>query len=249
MKRKVLCLTLIMFLLALRINAQERLVENIPYADLKTFHFGVVIGTHVQDTQFKNIGEQTIANESGIGIKKDIVCDQDRWDPGFTVGVAGEFKLNNYLGLRISPTMYFGSRHLTFRNRTDLDINNNYTETYQDLKSIYASAAIDLIYNSQRFNNQRPYILVGINPMLNLSAKNDDYIKLKTYDYLFEIGIGCDFYMPLFKLKPELKFCYSLINSLDTKHANDLKDKSMLLYTNSVKESRTKMIVLSFYFE
>ena len=145
--------------------------------------------------------------------------------------------------------MYFGSRHLTFRNRTDLDINNNYTETYQDLKSIYASAAIDLIYNSQRFNNQRPYILVGINPMLNLSAKNDDYIKLKKYDYLFEIGIGCDFYMPLFKLKPELKFCYSLINSLDTKHANDLKDKNMLLYTNSVRESRTKMIVLSFYFE
>lgn len=248
MKRKVLYLALIIILSALRINAQEKQVENIPYADLKTFHFGVIIGTHVQDTEFKNIGEQTITNRSELGIKKNIVCDQDRWDPGFTVGVVGEFKLNNYLGLRISPTLYFGSRHLTFRNRTDLDNNNN-TETYQDLKSIYASAALDLIYNAQRLNNQRPYILVGINPMLNLSAKNDDYIKLKRYDYLFEIGIGCDFYMPLFKLKPELKFCYSLINSLDTKHANDLKDKSMLLYTNSVIESRTKMIVLSFYFE
>ena len=70
MKRKVLYLALIIILSALRINAQEKQVENIPYADLKTFHFGVVIGTHVQDTEFKNMGEQIITNEYGIDIKK-----------------------------------------------------------------------------------------------------------------------------------------------------------------------------------
>lgn len=249
MKRKVLYLILIIASFASQIYAQERLLENMPYMDLKPFHFGVVIGTHLQDVELKNIGEQIIYNSSGLLTKKIVNCDQDRWDPGFTIGVIGEYKLNNYLGLRISPAMYFGSRHLTFIDQTDLDPNNNYIEKYQDLKSIYASMALDLTYYAQRFNNKRPYMLVGINPMLNLSDKNDDYIKFKKYDYLLEIGIGCDLYMPLFKLKPELKFCYSLINSLDEKHANDLKDKSMLLYTNSVKEARTKMIVLSFYFE
>ena len=85
--------------------------------------------------------------------------------------------------------------------------------------------------------------------MLNLSPKDNDYIKLKKYDCFFEIGLGCDFYLPFFKLRPELKFSYSLINSLDTKHPDQLRDKNMLMYAKSVSESRAKMIALTFYFE
>ena len=29
--------------------AQERTVQNRPYTDLRTFHFGVLVGTHLQD--------------------------------------------------------------------------------------------------------------------------------------------------------------------------------------------------------
>jgi hypothetical protein len=64
-----------------------------------------------------------------------------------------------------------------------------------------------------------------------------------------EIGLGCDFYLPYFKLRPELKFMYGLGNSLDTDHADNLKDKNMLPYTKSVKEAHTKIIALTFYFE
>ena len=85
--------------------------------------------------------------------------------------------------------------------------------------------------------------------MLNLSGKDSDYIKLKKYDVFLELGLGCDFYLPFFKLRPELKFCYSLINSLDTKHPDNLRDKNMLMYAKSVKEAHSKMVVLSFYFE
>ena len=55
--------------------------------------------------------------------------------------------------------------------------------------------------------------------------------------------------MPFFKLRPELKFCYSLLNTLDTKHADRLRDENMKMYARSVDEARSKMIVLSFYFE
>ncbi len=91
--------------------------------------------------------------------------------------------------------------------------------------------------------------MVGINPMLNLSGKDDDYLKLKGGDAYLEAGIGCDFYLPYFKLRPELKFMYGLGNCLNTNHAKDLRDKSMLMYTNSVKEAHSKMIALTFYFE
>ena len=91
--------------------------------------------------------------------------------------------------------------------------------------------------------------MLGINPMLNLSGKTDDYFRLKGGDAYLEVGVGCDFYLPFFKLRPELKFMYGLSNCLDTNHAKELRDKSMLMYTNSANEVRSKMIALTFYFE
>ena len=74
---------------------------------------------------------------------------------------------------------------------------------------------------------------------------------MKKSDVFAEVGIGCDFYLPFFKLRPELKFGYSLMNALDADHAKDIKDKNMLIYTNSVKadHTRTKFVALTFYFE
>ena len=51
------------------------------------------------------------------------------------------------------------------------------------------------------------------------------------------------------RIIPELKFCYSLTNGLDTKHADELQDANMRVFTNSVTSGHNKMIVLTFYFE
>ena len=230
-------------------SAQDRTVENRPYTDLRQFHFGVLVGTHLQDLEFVNRGPQVVTLEDGTQQEQTIVADQDRWDAGFTVGVLGELRLNTYLQLRIAPAMYFGTRHLTFRNLTDLDNEGNPREQTQELKTAYVSTAFDLIAAGPRFNNHRPYVMAGINPMLNLSGKDDDFVKLKKADVYLEVGVGCDFYLPFFKLRPELKFMYSLTNTLDQKHAANLKDVSMIPYANSVTEAHTKMIALTFYFE
>lgn len=107
----------------------------------------------------------------------------------------------------------------------------------------------DLKFSAERFNNYRPYIIAGVNPTINLTGKDQDYIRLKRYDTFVEVGFGCDLYLPYFKLIPELKFCYSLSNGLDTKHADELQDAGMRAFTNSVTAGHNKMIVLTFYFE
>jgi len=231
------------------LSAQERSVENRPYTDLRPFHFGVVVGTHLQDIELMNVGPQVITAEDGTTTDALVTTDQDRWDPGFTVGVLGEFRLSKHFQFRIAPAMYFGTRHFTFHNLLETDASGNPIEQRQDLKTAYISTAMDLIFAAPRFNNHRPYVIAGLNPMLNLSSKEDDYLKLKRYDVFFEVGVGCDFYLPFFKLRPEVKFLYSLMNSLDTNHGSKIKDMSMLPYTNSVSEAHGKMVVLSFYFE
>ena len=230
--------------------AQERTVQNRPYTDLRPFHFGVMVGTHLQDLEIVNTGPRMVDLGDGNGpVQKVISVDQDRWDAGFTVGVLGELRLNTTFQLRIAPTMYFGTRHLTFRNLTDLNAKGQPIEKTQDLKSVYISCAFNLIAAAPRFNNHRPYLMLGINPMANLSGKNDDYLKLKGGDAYLEVGLGCDFYLPFFKLRPELKFMYGLSNSLDANHVKELRDKNTQMYANFAKEARSKMIALTFYFE
>lgn len=242
-------LILVSMLCVLSAPAQDRQVENKPYIDLRPFHFGVLVGTHFQDIEFENVGIQTITNEDGTTTEKLITADQDRTDMGFTVGVLGEMRLGTYFALRVAPAMLFGNKHISFLNHTDKLDSGEPITMHQDLKSVYISSAVNLIYSAKRFNNHRPYIVAGLNPMLNLSGKDTDILKLKRYDCYLELGIGCDFYLPFFKLRPELKFGYSLMDALDTKHADNIKDKNMLAYSKSVSKAQTKFIALTFHFE
>lgn len=252
-------------LTALASMAQERTVENRPYCDLRPFHFGVMVGTHLQDLELLNAGQVTFTDENGQKVTSNVTVDQDRWDPGFTVGVLGEFRLSTHFQFRIAPAMYFGTRHLTFHNllqsngsnasegsddgNASTNGNTNRYDVSQELKTAYISCAFDLIFAAPRFNNHRPYIMAGLNPMMNLSGNKDEYLRLKKTDLFVEVGVGCDFYLPFFKLRPELKFMYGLMNSYDKGYAGKVKDKSMLPYTLSAKEAHSKMIALTFYFE
>ena len=242
--------SILLFLLsAIAAGAQGNAVQNRPYTDLRPFHFGVVVGTHFQDVEFNNIGPQMVMNDDGTQSEMLITCDQDRWDMGFNVGVLGELRLGNHFAFRMAPTMYFGNRHLTFYNLTEKQANGEPVRQTQDMKTVYIGVPLNMIFSAPRLDNVRPYIMAGIDPMVNLSGGDDDYVRLKRYDMFLEVGLGCDIYLPFFKLRPELKFCYSLINSLDTKHPDRLRDENMKMYAKSVNEAHSKMIVLSFYFE
>lgn len=248
MKRFIAYL-IIMMLAPISILAQERTVENRPYTDLRPFHFGVLVGTHLQDLELNNVGPQTYINEDGIEMPCQVAVDQDRWDVGFTVGVAAEVRLSSLIQFRLAPTMYFGSRHLTYKNILESQAQGKDVEERQDMKTAYIGTTMDFIFAAPRFNNHRPYLLAGVNPIYNLSGSKEDYIKLKKSDLMLELGVGCDFYLPFFKLRPELKFMFGLNNVYDKKHQKDVKDKNTLPYTLSANQAKSKMIALTFYFE
>lgn len=230
------------FFTALHALAQEARVQNRPYTDLRPMHFGIVVGTNLQDTEFSNVGMTTLPD----GSQSEIYCDQNSWSNGFNVGVLLETRLNEFFAFRAAPQLYFGTHDFTFYNK--LHPEENLEKKIQTLRTVYVGMNLDLIYAAQRFNNHRPYLMMGLAPMLNLTANDTDYISMKRGDVFFEAGLGCDIYLPFFKLRPELKFMYGLTNSLNTKR--DIKtDNPILPYVKSVDKARNKMIVLSFYFE
>lgn len=249
MSKHNIIVTIILMCAALTAAAQTRKIQHKPYIDLRPMHFGILVGMNMQDIEFENVGPQTITLEDGTTHEETIVCDDDRWNAGFSVGVLADLRLSKHLNLRFSPTMHFGAKHLMFRSLTETDQEGRPMEARQDMKNTYIALPFDIKFSAERWNNYRPYITAGISPMLNLTSKNQEYIQLKRSDLFVEVGLGCDLYLPFFKLIPELKFCYSLRDALDHDHANELQDANLRKYTNAVAKGYSKMIVLTFYFE
>ena len=116
------------------------------------------------------------------------------------------------------------------------------------MKSTLLACPLNLKFAAPRYNNHRPFFVAGINPTLSLTNKDRQALLLKKLDCCVEVGLGCDFYLPYFKLIPELKFCFGLRDLLE-KERPDLIDKSLLKYTQSLDAATGKMVMLTFYFE
>ncbi len=249
MKRLIILFLTVTFCLLNCMAQQDRHVQYKPYIDLRPMHFGILVGAHLQDLEFENVGMQTITDENGNVTHQLIVCDVDRWSAGFSVGVLGELRLHDNFSLRISPTMHFGAKHLSFVDLQNTDAAGKPIKQTQDLKNTYASLPIDIKFSAPRWNNHRPYLMAGINPMINMTGGDQDIVRLKRFSTMLEVGVGCDFYLPFFKLIPELKFCFGLGNVLDKNHVNELRDENLKAFAGSVSSAQSKMIVLTFYFE
>lgn len=239
MKRIILLSALCLLFTGLgcrHVMAQPRKLQYRPYIDERKFHYGFLFGFNIQDMELSNTG---YANpETG----EQWYADVDNYNPGFSVGVLGEMKLNKHLSLRLSPTMHFGQKHILFHEQL------SGRDTTQNVKSSYISIPLDLKVAAPRYNNFRPYIIAGLNPMIDLTARKRHALRTKPMDCYLEVGMGCDIYLPFFKLIPELKFCFGLADILQ-KDRSDLIDTSLLKYTEAVDKARSKMIVLTLYFE
>lgn len=210
---------------------------NRPYADQRRWHLGFGVGLQAMDLSLTHNGLATVDGQTWY-------MDQPSPSPGFTVQGLFDWRLNNYFSLRVTPGMYFGSRDLKF-----VDTTGGAEPLTQSVKTSFVVLPVDLKYNASRYGNMRPYVLAGVMPAWDVSKRRRDPINLKSMDMMLSVGLGCDIYLPFFKLAPELKFCIGLTDVLDHKRKDLSGDPEMMKYTNSLKKATTKMVVFTFYFE
>ena len=221
------------------VSAQERKVQNRPYIDARAWHYGFLFGMHMQDIEFVNNG---FINTLENGTEESWYADVASYTPGFSVGVLGEARLNTYFSFRVIPSMLFGDKTVSYFDQLGK------VRVQQAVKSTYLSIPLDIKYSAQRFNNYRPYLVAGLSPVADLTIKKQKEILVQRFDCYVEVGMGCDFYLPFFKLIPELKFCFGL-RDIIVQNRQDLIDKNLLKYTQSISSGYSKMLMLTLYFE
>ena len=243
MKRVKHILSLLLSMIAIlscsqQVNGQQLndKLLNRPYADLRRWHLGFSVGLHTQDIRFTNNGYITPDGESWF-------MELPSFQPGFNVSGLFDMRLSDHFNLRFSPGLYFGNRNIVFKEANTGD------EVKQNLKSTYLMFPIDIKFSALRYRNLRPYVTAGVMPSLNLTRKSGEYIKLKSSDFYLTCGFGCDLYLPYFKLIPEVKFCFGLIDVVDHERPDLTDDPAKQKFTQSLKKAVSSMVVFSFYFE
>ena len=213
-------------------------ILNRPYADLKRWHFGFSVGMQFQDLKFTHNGYETPAPENGQWF-----VEVPSYSPGVCANVLVDLRLHTHFNLRFSPGMYFGSKSVEMRNA------HGEETLRQDVKTAYVVLPLDLKISGERYHNSRPYVTLGAMGAFDVSKKRTEYLQFKSADAYLTFGLGCDFYLPFFKLNPEIKFCLGLTDIL--RHDRpDLDDNpDMMKITQSLSKVKSKMFVLTFYFE
>ena len=214
--------------------AQKQTVKNQPYGDNKLYHFGITVGLNFQDMLLTNSG-LTTNGETWYATIPD-------YSPGLTVGLIADLFLNPYMNLRFTPSLSFGDKNFEF---VEQETNERFKSV---LRSNYLMAPLDLKFRSMRLNNYRPYIIAGAYTSIDLGIKKGEALLLKPMNYGLTIGLGCDFYLPIIKIAPEIRFCFGL-NDVVAKNRTDLTDLSLVKYSTALVKGMPRMIIFTFNFE
>jgi hypothetical protein len=232
---KKISIIVCLLLLVGNLFAQTQKVKNQPYGDYKLYHFGITVGTNFQDMLLTNSG---LTNENGQTWYATI----PNYSPGFTVGLITDLYLNPFMNLRFTPSLSFGDKNFEF---VEPDLKESF---YTSVRSNYLMVPLDLKIRSMRLNNYRPYVIAGVYTAFDLGRKKDEPILLKSSDYGLTIGLGCDFYLPIIKVVPEIRFCFGLNDIID-KNRDDLTDRSLIKYPAALSKGTSRMIMITFNFE
>ena len=231
-----LLLVWLMSMPAMSIWAQKQKIKNLPYYDQRLLHWGFSLGFNMPDITFAHTGSE--ASEGWWATCPDL-------NPSFMVGLMGDLAITEHLNFRITPILYFQQRNITF-GRTTWE--GNREEVMQQLKTTYIEIPASLKISTRRINNYRPYMVTGVQVDLDLGQEKETPIVFGRLDIGVHVGIGCDFYLPFFKLAPELRFNLGLMDMIDHERVG-LQDQTMMPYTHAIQSARNTGMSLIFWFE
>ncbi len=250
---------LIATLLSLNSFSQKERVNYLTTFDDKFLHFGFILGFNLLDFGIENYqtlgdnpnlelnGSFSFRDKSYDPVTKDsrIYTDVAQLVPGFTVGIVTSLRLSKSFNLRFLPGMSFGERKLYYNIPIEdiYNINNR----YYSVKSTFLDFPLNIKYKAHRINNDRPYVLFGVAFRYDLSnTAEEDLVKLRRRGYYVELGAGWDHFFDYFKFAGEAKMSFGLSNQLgDLPHE---KGQSKF-YAQSIKDLRSIIFTMSFYFE
>ncbi|MGP2570249.1 type IX secretion/gliding motility protein PorT/SprT [Ornithobacterium rhinotracheale] len=188
---------------------------------------------------------------------------------GFSAGLMGRLKVNDYIDLWVQPGIHFTERTLHFDNVKIGEVYHNlkYTEEGEQsgvedyivtkdalersIKSSYVGIPFMIEFHGDRWFNTRPYVQAGLGYAINLQSQesntDDNYggiFRMKTHNFNWQAEMGINIYFRRFKLTPSVKGIFFLNNELVPDNPGTPN-----IWANTMSSLKTRALVFSLKFE
>jgi hypothetical protein len=204
--------------------------------DNNLLRWGYFLGINSYDFNF-NYNE----NLRDIYVKKS---------PGFSVGLIGNLRINNFLDLRLEPGLFITSRELYYSESYFQGIQHSSSDLIREVKSTYIHIPLLLKVSTKRVNNFKPFIVGGFSTALNLSSNEDNpndnengQFRTTKNNLFYELGFGIDFYLHNFKFTPSIRGLFGINDEL----VRDEDPNSP--WTSNIAEMKTRGVFINFTFQ
>lgn len=186
---------------------------------------------------------------------------------GFSIGLINNFNFNNYIDLRVEPSIHVTQRILNFRhllNYLNMKYINNCSnlniissDIQSQINSIYLDFPFFIKLNGDLYHNYRPYIMSGFSCIFNLTPYNNfiknhnvsSIFKFKTINATLQSEIGIEFFVNTIKLVPSFRSIVFLNNELINNKLNLEKSNYVFNFLNNLKSISSHIWMISIKFE
>jgi len=217
-------------------NQKRRNVDNLPTYDDPKIHYGFYLGINQND--FKVNYRPSNFPSTIVEIKPTL---------GFNVGLIADFRVHKNVNLRFEPGLISNSKTIYFNNNPSLSTER---DSIREIGSTYLHLPLVLKLSSDRWNNVRPYVLAGASYDHNFSSNQENSddnfsgeFRMKTSNFMYELGVGVDIYLSFFKFSPSIRGVFAMNRELiDDNNSNSP-------WTSPINIFSTRGVFLNFSFE
>ena len=170
--------------------------------------------------------------------------------PGFSVGLIGNLRINDFLDLRLEPGLLITTRELYYSQTYFEGIPFTQADLTREVKSTYIHVPLLLKVSTKRVNNFKPFLVGGISTALNLSSNetnpNDNsngQFRTTKNNLFYELGFGIDFYLYNFKFTPSVRGLFGINDEL-------VRDKNPTSpWTSNINSMQSRGVFVNFTFQ
>ncbi len=250
MKKIIYLISTTLLFTAGSLYAQKERIEYLPNFDKRTLHFGYYLGLNSVNYKFDYKDPYTYTPIPPENKELAIAMDNAY---GFNIGFVVDLRLSNNINLRLEPGLLSNAAKIEFLNANIGPENPDYngtSNTERTITATYLHIPLLLKFSTNRLNNIRPYIIGGASYDYNFSSNQDNSMdnydgqyRTTTHNFMYEVGLGMEFYFYFFKFSPSIRGIFAINDQL----VRDFKSESP--WTGPIDHMGLRGIYLNLTFE
>ena len=233
MKIKIVSIIIILLISSTAFSQRQK-IEYLSNFDKDPVHWGFYLGLNKNNYKISYKAPESFPN----------AYVETEANLGFVIGLIADLRLHDNISLRIEPGLATNSKTLYFRHLS------NETDSVRKASGTYLHIPLLVQFSANRLRNIRPYLVGGIAYDYNFASNfhNPDdnssgEFRMQKNNFMYELGIGMDFYFYYFKFSPSIRGVFALNNELK------IDDDPNSAWTTPIDYFGTRGVFIRFTFQ